>query len=499
MEEKIIILPLDGYVSASRLLAQLENVMKRREVADLVAYIKVNDGLHNPDAGGPEIGHLLAEACERYGIKLFLDMKIFDVSATLINVLKKYQETTIGILTVSSQCSLDGIIALRQLLPNTKLAMVSAGTDMSDEECSFRFGMTPAVKIYNDLANINCLCAQQDLNKNLLTGPFDLVVCSPRELSFLCRNVPEQIGFVVPGIRDAWMLKTNKHQKRIAGVREAVDWGATFVVMGAQLTKGNPDEGISPEESCRRTAKEIRSSRRYCFAGNKPLAVLKACGGYYHSPQDNDGNYIGPLVAYAGTYPTEGGSKNYVGFEYFNFARAEDGVMSRSYFAQLIINKLEGLGIIGDVVMGAPMGGILLAGEVGRKWNRRTIFAEKKIIALADQEKGRKEESRLIVDRHEIGFRETVIIVEDVCNNFSTTAYLKDLIEARGAVLTAIVCAFNRSGQNDWKGIPVISAHFIPTKQYRQDDPEVSALVKEGKVVWKPKNDWAQLTRIMGV
>lgn len=491
----MIILPLDGYVSAEALLVQLEKVMSRQEVAELVAYVKVNDGLHNADAGGPRIGHLLFSACERYGIKLFLDMKIYDVSATMVNVLKKYWETNIGILTVSSQCSIEGIAQLRKLLPNAKLAMVSALTDMTAAECSARFGMTPEVKIYNDLANIRRLYREKYEGEKNLVEPFDLVVCSPLELPFLRRNIPEKIGFVVPGIRDAWMLKLDDHQKRTTGVVEALDSGATFVVMGAQLTKGNPEMGVSAIESCHRTAQEIKLSNRFLSA--TPLVVLKSCGGYYHAPKDRQGNYIGPLVAYAGTYESEGGPRNYVGFEFYNFARAEALPRVRSYFAKMIADKLRQENVSVDVAMGAPMGGIMLASAIGKKLDVRTIFAEKETIVPADKAIGRKEESRLVVSRHELNPGEDVVIVEDVCNNFSTTGKLRDLIRDRGCKLTAILCAFNRSGQESWEGVPVISAEFIPTKQYRQEEVEVASLVEARQVVWKPKAEWDNLVQIV--
>lgn len=495
MEEKVIILPLDGYESAESLFLGMEEVMSRRGMAELVAYIKVNDGLHNIDSGGPYISRQLSLVCARYVVKLFVDMKIFDVSATVVNVLKKYWETNIGILTVSSQCSIEGIAKLRALLPNTKLAMVSVPTDISADECLTRFGMTPQVKIYNDLANIRRLYQEKygvEINK---IEPFDLVVCSPLELPFLRRNIPEQIGFVVPGIRDAWMLKSNEHQKRTTGIAEAIDLGATYVVAGAQLTKGNPELGIGPRESCMRTAEQIRLSNRFRFTS--PLEVLKACGGYYHAPKDEKGNYVGPLVAYAGTYDAEDGVKNYVGFEFYNFARAETLPKIRSYFAGVIADKLKQANISSNVVLGAPMGGILLSGAIGKKVDIRTAFAEKEIIVPADKAIARKEESRLIIGRHDLYVGEDVIIVEDVCNNFSTTAKLRKLINSRGAKLSAIVCAFNRSGQESWEGVPVISAQFIPTKQFQQDAPEVIEQIVQKNIFWSPKPDWDELLEFM--
>jgi len=63
-------------------------------------------------------------------------------------------------------------------------------------------------------------------------------------------------------------------------------------------------------------------------------------------------------------------------------------------------NIIEKFGHCPDVVIGAPMGGIMLAVDLGRLLECRTIFAEKKVTRLADAEAGTKEESQLIIDRH---------------------------------------------------------------------------------------------------
>jgi len=49
-----------------------------------------------------------------------------------------------------------------------------------------------------------------------------------------------------------------------------------------------------------------------------PLATLANADGFYESPRDADGRYLGPLTAYAGK---DVDGKNYVGGIYFNFAQ----------------------------------------------------------------------------------------------------------------------------------------------------------------------------------
>ena len=503
MKTKVIILPLDGYGSGEACLAALKKVLATAGVIGLVSHIKLNDAIHNFDFGGPALVREIRIVLSDLGIEIFLDLKIFDVSATMENVLKKYTDYPPDILTVSSACSIDGIIKLRKLFPQTRLAMVSALTDVDADECLTRYGMTPQVKIFNDLQNIRFLYKKKVTVEDNLE-PFDLVVCSPHELTFLKKNLPDTYGFIVPGIRDAWMKKANEHQKRITGVGEALDMGATYVVMGAQMTKGNPELNISAEESRKLTLAEIDKARPSILLLDDPLTTLRNFGGYYKSPVGADGSYLGPLVAYAGTYDSFQGSavyhvpsdKNFVGFEYFNFARAERNPTARRYFAGLIGEQIKQKKISFSVIIGAPMGGIKLSDAISDYLDVDSIFAEKKVVKSAQPDAGLKETSQLIIDRYSLNQGDKVIICEDVCNNFSTTEKMQTLIENFGAELVAIVCAFNRSGKTDWNGIPVLAACYKPTEQFKQEDEKVAKMIAEGNIIWKPKLEWEKLVAV---
>lgn len=232
-----------------------------------------------------------------------------------------------------------------------------------------------------------------------------------------------------------------------------------------------------------------------------PIDTLKSCNGYYESPRDETGKILGPLVAYTGKYKTaDGQEKQWVGPEYFNFAQVEQNPAFRDYFAQILVScAFEYFHRPPDLIIGMPMGGILLASDIGRRLGSRTIFAEKKIVALADSAKGLKETSELIIERHEIRSGDRVGIVDDVCNNFSTTEKAIDLIKRAGAQFLCIFCAIDRSVET--KGLskyPVLSTMRRPSEQYRQDDPIVADLIAEGKIIWKPKQQWEALKAAMG-
>lgn len=121
----------------------------------------------------------------------------------------------------------------------------------------------------------------------------------------------------------------------------------------------------------------------------------------------------------------------------------------------------------------------------------------KKIIALADLGKGLKEKSELIIERHEIRQGDRVAILEDVCNNFSTTEKAFSLITGAGAKFLCILCAVNRSKMEYWQGHQVVPAIFKPSEQYKQEDPAVANLIAAGKIAWKPKQQWGMLKAAM--
>lgn len=155
--------------------------------------------------------------------------------------------------------------------------------------------------------------------------------------------------------------------------------------------------------------------------------------------------------------------------------------------------------------MAAPVGGYALSIDLGRKLKCRTIKAEKKVTKVGIE--GQRDETKLVLDRHELSEGDEVIIVEDVCNNFSTTLNLIRLVESYGAKVTAILCYLNRSLDFDLAYNPPETKYQIPIialvrqviAEFKQDAPEVMEDIKKGNIEWKPKKkeSWARLMKAM--
>ncbi len=222
--------------------------------------------------------------------------------------------------------------------------------------------------------------------------------------------------------------------------------------------------------------------------------ILKDCDALYESPKDENGKYIGPLVAYAGI---DENGKNFVGFHYVNIAQAEQEYLPRIELSKMMAEKI--IQAVGkpDRLIAAPMGGIIFAASTANFLETRVSFFEKKVNKLADIENNTREESELVYKRHNLEPGEKVIIFEDLCNNFSTTEKMIETLKGMGAEVVAIACIFNRSDKDELMGIPVVPVMHIPIPEYKQDDPEVKTMLESGNIVLSPKKEWSRLKEAM--
>ena len=247
------------------------------------------------------------------------------------------------------------------------------------------------------------------------------------------------------------------------------------------------------------------------IAGDRHLETLGNCGGYYACPKDSAGNRLGPLVGYAGTYESPSGEQlPFVGDTYANFAKAEPHGNVLDFFAGCAGTKLNAqipLDSI-DAFCAAPIGGYSLCDALGLRYKSlgiKMLKAEKKVTALKTPTS--REKSELVFARHDVGKRDRCVIVEDVCNNFSTTGKFIQLIQSSGGIVIGIVCFLNRSlhvenvftyPQPDGVlAIPVVSLVRKPIPEWRQDDPAVKKDIAIGNVVYTPKDEWERLMLAM--
>lgn len=494
---KPFILGLDGIKSAPAILDIIAKTLKDpKEIVDFISYFKFNDALHLEGMKG-ENG-VLAKTVRLYPkINIFWDVKSADTNGTDKNVLAHYLPfMRLGdIVTMSSTSSVAALKEVRGLIPSgVKIAIASVLTDTTIDECQMRRGMSPEMAILNDVTNL------LRFSDNL----FDAVVCSPAEIKFLKLTLPDNIETIVPAIRDYWMKAGQQAEDRMGGIEHVLNAGADFMVLGAQLMKGHPEQGIDPVKSRDLSIAKAMKSKELFIIKNDPLATLINFKGYYQSPMDDKGKFLGPLVAYNGTYVDEAGvNKNYVGPLYFNMAVVEDDQRILNYFAKIMAKKIlafeEQSGYVIDCLVGVPEGGSKIAQEVGRLLGIPGIRLEKKVLAV--ETKTTKEVFDFVMRRNAevIQLGSHVILFEDLINNLTGTGKAVKALQDVGAISVGVACMANRSKDyiDKWNNLPIIAGLSVPSDQYRQDDPLVCDLVNSGNFSINPRRDWKVLKAAM--
>lgn len=159
----------------------------------------------------------------RIGLPLFLDVKLHDIPNTVAGALRALAPLDIAIVNVHAG---GGPAMLRAAVdarpPQAKLIAVTVLTSLDEADLT-AMGVSdgPASQVER-LAGL--------ARENGLDG----VVCSPMEVGALSANWPGGL-FVVPGIRPAGSAVGD--QKRIMTPRQALDAGASILVIGRPITQ----------------------------------------------------------------------------------------------------------------------------------------------------------------------------------------------------------------------------------------------------------------------
>ena len=89
-------------------------------------------------------------------------------------------------------------------------------------------------KKYYNQSNVSALVKKftRYAKKNNLDG----IVCSPKEIKYIRKEVGKNFIIVTPGIRTDKKLKSDD-QKRVESPKKALDLGANYLVIGRPITK----------------------------------------------------------------------------------------------------------------------------------------------------------------------------------------------------------------------------------------------------------------------
>ncbi|OGI03644.1 MAG: orotate phosphoribosyltransferase [Candidatus Melainabacteria bacterium GWF2_32_7] len=122
-----------------------------------------------------------------------------------------------------------------------------------------------------------------------------------------------------------------------------------------------------------------------------------------------------------------------------------------------------------DLVVGPALGGIIIAHEVGRALNKRTIFAE------------RKDGTLCIRRGFEISKGERIIILEDVITTAKSAKETAEIIKEWGGEIVGYGCVVDRSEGKT--GLNIKSLLQMTPEVY---EPSLCPLCKQGSKAEKP-------------
>ena len=176
---------------------------------------------------GPEV---VASIRGASGVRIFLDLKLHDIPATVTSAARVVARLRPDLLTVHAAGGPEVVRAAVQGAPDTTVAAVTVLTSLDGA----------------DLERIGMLGPMSDAVRRLAALAVEAgargLVCSPQEVAAVRSEVGPDITLITPGIRLAGA--DAQDQARIATPEAALTAGADLLVIGRPIT-GAPDPGAA--------------------------------------------------------------------------------------------------------------------------------------------------------------------------------------------------------------------------------------------------------------
>ena len=165
-------------------------------------------------------------------IKIFLDLKLKDIPNTVYKAIKSLKDISPDYLTIHASGGLEMMKAAKkaQLETNKKMKILAVTilTSLTNKDLKQMGSNTPIQTKVQKLAQTARLAK--------IHG----IVCSAHEITKV-KKVSKNFEIVVPGIR---ISNKVQDQKRVMSPKQALKLGATHLVIGRDITKGNPKTNI---------------------------------------------------------------------------------------------------------------------------------------------------------------------------------------------------------------------------------------------------------------
>lgn len=192
-----------------------------KQVAPVVGGFKLGSELFT--SAGPEIVHKV----RALGGSVFLDLKFHDIPNTVAKAVASATRLDVQMLTIHASGGLEMMRAAQ------------AAAEQTASQCGRNAPLVLGVTVLTSmdsraLSEIGC---ESNVGRQVerlaglaMQAGLRGLVCSPLELTALRQLLPERIALVTPGIRTG--EEKPDDQKRTLTPREAIDAGATWLVVG---------------------------------------------------------------------------------------------------------------------------------------------------------------------------------------------------------------------------------------------------------------------------
>lgn len=165
-------------------------------------------------------------------VKIFLDLKLKDIPNTVYKAIKSLRDISPDYLTIHASGGLEMMKAAKKAQSETnkkmKILAVTILTSLTNKDLEQIGSNTPIQMQVQKLAQTARLAK--------IHG----IVCSAHEIKRV-KKVSKNFEIVVPGIR---ISNKVQDQKRVMSPKQALKLGATHLVIGRDITKGNPKTNI---------------------------------------------------------------------------------------------------------------------------------------------------------------------------------------------------------------------------------------------------------------
>jgi len=169
------------------------------------------------------IGKSFLREVSSRGFKIFLDLKLHDIPNTVHEAILGFHDCDIDMLTVhlsGGEAMLKKAMLAGKAI-DAKVIGVSILTSLEESDTMALFDN----KLDHQIRNLFEIAVKANL---------DGVVCSPHELEMSNTILNSDSIKITPGIRD---IKVADDQARIMSAKEAIEKGATFLVIGRPITQ----------------------------------------------------------------------------------------------------------------------------------------------------------------------------------------------------------------------------------------------------------------------